>query len=47
MHIMNTQGTLKRPVTMEKLLGKQSEVREISTEERDKKFAELLEKFEA
>lgn len=47
MHIMNTQGTLKRPVTIEKLLGKnkKNDKRQI-VEDRGKAFTKLLKKFE-
>lgn len=47
MNIMNTQGTLKRPVTLDKLLGKKKAVNKQTTvEDRDRAFSELLNKFE-
>jgi len=47
MQIMNTQGTLKRPVTLDKLLGKKKAAKKKTTENRDKAFNDLLKKFEA
>jgi hypothetical protein len=48
MHIMNTQGrTLKRPVTVEKLLGRDKKKnRKLTTEQREKTINDLLKKFE-
>lgn len=47
MQIMNTQGTLKRPVTLDKLLGKKKAAKKQTTENREKAFNDLLKKFEA
>jgi hypothetical protein len=45
MQIMNTQGTLKRPVTLDKMLGKKKRVKKQTTENRDRMLTELLKKF--
>jgi hypothetical protein len=45
MQIMNTQGTLKRPVTLDSLLGKKRAVKEKSNKNREELFGELLKKF--
>lgn len=44
MQIMNTQGTLKRPVTLDKLLGKKKAAIQV-IEDRDKALNDLLKKF--
>jgi len=45
MHIMNTQGTLKRPVTLDKLLGKKKAAKKQTIENREKAFNDLMKKF--
>ncbi|MCW2279110.1 phage tail assembly chaperone [Heliophilum fasciatum] len=45
-NLMNTMGTLKRPVTVDMLLGREKDDSEIQTsEDRKQAFQELLEKF--
>ena len=47
MHVMNTQGTLKHPVTVNKLLGKkQHNSIKMTVEERDNAITDLLNKFD-
>ena len=47
MHVMNTQGTLKHPVSVDKLLGKKQQAStRMTLEERDNAITDLLSKFD-